>query len=114
SPALVDVDLRMCAGEVLALVGENGSGKTTLAKLLAGLYHPTSGRICWDGIELATVDGDQLRRGIAVVFQDFEQYAFSAYDNIAFGDVERLADEDGVRQAARRADADVVIGELSD
>jgi ATP-binding cassette, subfamily B, bacterial len=85
SPALVDVDLRMRAGEVVALVGENGSGKTTLAKLLAGLYHPASGRICWDGIDLAALDGDQLRRGIAVVFQDFEQYAFTAYDNIAFG-----------------------------
>jgi hypothetical protein len=50
---------------------------------------------------------------IAVVFQDFEQYAFTAHDNIAFADVQRLADEDGVRQAARRADADVVISQLS-
>ena len=45
--ALHDVCLRIEPGEVVALVGANGSGKTTLAKLLAGLYLPSSGRVCW-------------------------------------------------------------------
>jgi ATP-binding cassette, subfamily B, bacterial len=110
--ALAGVDVRLGAGEVVALVGENGSGKTTLAKLLAGLYHPSAGRVCWDGVDLADVDGNELRRRVAVVFQDFEQYAFTAHDNIAFGDAARLADEPGVREAARRSDADAVIARL--
>jgi hypothetical protein len=49
------------AGEIIVLVGENGSGKTTLAKLLAGLYHPDSGHIRWNGVDVSTVDPDELR-----------------------------------------------------
>ncbi|HEY8456526.1 MAG TPA: ATP-binding cassette domain-containing protein [Actinopolymorphaceae bacterium] len=49
SPSLVDVNLHLPAGSVVALVGENGAGKSTLVKLLAGLYRPTSGQILVDG-----------------------------------------------------------------
>ncbi len=52
-PALTDVSLEIRAGEVLALVGENGSGKSTLAKILAGLYRPATGRVSWDGLDIA-------------------------------------------------------------
>ena len=53
-------------GEVVALVGENGSGKTTLAKILAGLYHPDSGTVCWDETAIGDVDTEPLREQIAV------------------------------------------------
>ena len=53
SRALDDVDLFLPAGAVVAVVGENGAGKTTLVKLLAKLYHPSSGRILIDGTDLA-------------------------------------------------------------
>jgi ATP-binding cassette subfamily B protein len=110
--ALHGVDLGIRAGEVVALVGENGSGKTTLAKLLAGLYRPTEGRVCWDGVDLGTLDPAGVRRQVAVVFQDFERYALTAYENVAFGDVTRLGDAPGVRTAAERADADAVVARL--
>ncbi len=45
---------------MVALVGENGSGKSSLAKLLAGLYRPTTGTITWDGVDATALDPQDL------------------------------------------------------
>jgi ATP-binding cassette subfamily B protein/ATP-binding cassette subfamily C protein len=66
-PAVRGVSLDIGQGEIVALVGENGSGKTTLARLIAGLYRPDSGRICWDGVPLSTVDTERAWRQVALV-----------------------------------------------
>jgi ATP-binding cassette subfamily B protein len=110
--ALRDVSLRLEPGEVVALVGANGSGKTTLAKLLAGLYLPCEGRVCWDERDTREVNRRQLLAHTAVVFQDFIQYALSAGDNIALGRHERASDTAGIVQAAERAGADKDISAL--
>src|SRR6266566_3033403 len=112
--ALHDVSLRIEPGEVVALVGANGSGKTTLAKLLAGLYLPTGGRVCWDGQDTRDVDRRSLLGRTAVVFQDFIQYALSAGDNIALGRHERAADTAGIVRAAEQAGAHGDISSLPD
>jgi ATP-binding cassette, subfamily B, bacterial len=103
--ALSGVSLTIRRGEVVALVGENGSGKTTLAKILSGLYRPHTGRVCWDGVDVAEVDAEQLRSGIAVVFQDFGKYLFPVADNIGLGRVETIGDRAGIELAADRAGA---------
>jgi putative ABC transport system ATP-binding protein len=73
--ALVDVTVRFPAGELTAIMGPSGSGKSTLMHLLAGLDRPTSGTVELDGVELTTLDDDeltQLRRDkIGFVFQAF-------------------------------------------
>ncbi len=89
------------AGEVVAIVGHNGSGKTTLAKLLAGLYTPTSGAIRWNGVDRETYDRHDIRRAVGVVFQDFVRYELSVTDNVGFGDIRRLDDRSGIDGALR-------------
>ena len=84
-PALVDVDVTVAAGEIIALVGENGSGKSTLAKLLAGLYPPQQGRLSWNGADYTSLDIVALREQLAVLFQDFVRYDLTLGDNVGFG-----------------------------
>ncbi|HJV08602.1 MAG TPA: ABC transporter ATP-binding protein/permease, partial [Acidimicrobiales bacterium] len=95
----VDLDLELEVGRSTAIVGDNGAGKTTLAKLLAGLYEPTSGRITVDGIALAELDRPAWQRRVAAIFQDFVQYPFTAYDNVAVGALECRGDREGVMAA---------------
>ncbi|MGH3694103.1 MAG: ABC transporter ATP-binding protein [Pseudonocardiaceae bacterium] len=103
--ALDDVSLSIERGEVVALVGENGSGKTTLAKLLAGLHQPSAGTVNWDGRPLGEWDPHQLRRHVAVIFQDFARYELSALENIAVGRAQDRVDPAAVRVAAEHAGA---------
>lgn len=110
--ALTDVSLRIRAGEIVALVGENGSGKTTLAKLLAGLYQPTSGTVRWDGVDTATIASTSIRAAIAVIFQDFVRYPLSAAENVSVGDTARIDDRHGVQKAIAAAAADDLIDGL--
>jgi D-xylose transport system ATP-binding protein len=69
--ALIDVDVEVRRGEVMALVGDNGAGKTTLIKCVAGIHPMDSGEIWYDG-EQVTIHGpkDAARLGIEVVYQD--------------------------------------------
>lgn len=98
-PALADVSIVVPAGQVIALVGENGSGKTTLAKIIAGLYEPSAGRLSWDGVELSLED---RRASSSVLFQDFLRYQMSVVDNVSISDGARPADVERVRTTLAR------------
>ena len=113
-PSLVDVSLDITAGQVIALVGENGSGKTTLAKVLAGLYPPSTGTVRWDGVDVAGYDHDLLRRSVSVIFQDFVRYHLSIGENITMGRHEHAEDLERVVDAATRAGAHPFVSELAD
>jgi len=110
--ALRNLDFRLGAGEVLALVGENGAGKTTLVKLLSRLYDPDEGRILLDGRDLREYSLEALRANIGVIFQDFVRYYFTASDNIAVGRIDARADKARIQDAAQRSVADEVIAKL--
>ncbi len=109
---LHDVDLTIEPGQVVAIVGENGSGKTTLAKLVAGLYRPDSGSIRWNDDDYAELGAANVRRQIAVIFQDFVRYQMTAADNIALGSPDRMDDSAAVRRAAVAAGADAFLSAL--
>jgi ATP-binding cassette subfamily B protein len=112
--ALDRFDLDIPKGKVVALVGHNGAGKSTLIKLLCRFYDPDAGRILLDGADLRALDQAALRRQITVLFQDPVHYHASVRENIAFGDLEGLSDENRVRQAAQDAGALEPIERLQD
>ena len=93
-------------------MGENGSGKTTLAKLLAGLYPPSSGSICWDGTDISGSDPDELRQSVALIFQDFGQYLMSAATTSASATSPASTIAEGIELAGRLAQADEFIRDL--
>jgi ATP-binding cassette subfamily B protein len=104
-PALSHINLHLRPGQSLALVGENGSGKTTLIKLLTRLYHPTSGRILLDGLDLREWDESALRERIGVIFQDFARYQMLVGENVGAGDERYFEDEERWREAAQKGQA---------
>ncbi|HWT09805.1 MAG TPA: phosphonate C-P lyase system protein PhnK [Roseomonas sp.] len=60
-PALIDVDIDIAAGEVVAIVGESGSGKTTLLRVLSGMMAPDAGTVQWRGQDVLAM-GEAARR----------------------------------------------------
>jgi ATP-binding cassette, subfamily B, bacterial len=108
---LDDVSLQIVPGEIVALVGLSGGGKSTLTHLVSGLYRPTSGRITYGGVDIATIPQAAYWRSLAAVFQDFVRYELTARENIAISDHNRLDDFIGVATAAQRAGiAEVIEG----
>ncbi len=108
-PVLKHVSFELAPGQSLAIVGENGAGKTTLIKLLTRLYTPSSGRITLDGRDLADYDESDLRRRVAVIFQDFARYQMLVGENVGAGDVRAFDDEARWREAAVRGQASEMI-----
>jgi cobalt transport protein ATP-binding subunit len=87
-PRVLDsIDLKVEAGEFLAIVGQNGSGKTTLAKHIVGLLVPATGRITIDGKDRARMRPAETAREVAYVFQnpDHQIFAATVDDEVAFG-----------------------------
>jgi len=85
--AVDGVDLRIGAGERVALIGQNGSGKTTLVRHMNGLLRPSEGRMEVDGIDAATLTVAQLAARVGLVFQDPDRQIFagSVRSEVEFG-----------------------------
>jgi ATP-binding cassette subfamily B protein len=97
APVLKGVTLTLRPGEVIAVVGVNGAGKTTLAKLLTGQYRPDSGTVVTEPTAYA-------------VYQDFNRYELSAYDNVRIAAPEATREQ--VEAAAAAVDATGLIERL--
>ena len=108
-PVLVGITFTLHPGERIALVGENGAGKTTLAKLLLGLYRPTSGQIFIDGGALEDSTLQHWRTQVAAVFQDYVRYEVSVRENIGFGDMHCIDDLKAIQTAAESSGASTMV-----
>jgi ATP-binding cassette subfamily B protein len=112
--ALRGTSFRITHGTSTAVVGLNGAGKTTLIKLLLRLYDPSAGTITFGGHPISDFDTGEWRKRIAVMFQDYLRFPFSAEENIALGSVESRRDLEHLQLAATAANADAVIRSLRD
>ena len=85
-PVLQDVDLEVCKGEIIGILGPNGCGKTTLLKLLNRNLKPQKGRVLMEGVDLEEVSKRKIARQIAVVPQSNEiRFAFTVRDIVSMG-----------------------------
>lgn len=84
-PVLHDITLDVAPGETVAFVGASGAGKSTLLSLVPRFYEPTTGRILIDGLPLAEMTIESLRRQIGLVSQDVFLFGGTIRENIAYG-----------------------------
>jgi ATP-binding cassette, subfamily B, bacterial len=109
-PVLRGVDLRIAAGERVAIVGASGSGKSSLAMLVSRFYDPQRGSVSVDGLDVRGVTLRSLRSQIGMVFEESFLFSDSVHANIAYG--RPSATDEEVRGAARAAQADEFIQAL--
>lgn len=107
-----NLNLRIHAGEKLAIVGPSGGGKTTLCNLIPRFYDVSCGEITLDGRNIKKLTLKSLRQSIGVVQQEVYLFSGTVYDNIAYGKPGASYEE--VMEAAKRAGADEFIQNLKD
>jgi ATP-binding cassette, subfamily B, bacterial len=100
------VDLELEPGETMAVVGLTGSGKSTLTALTSRLYDVTGGAILLDGVDIRDLRLIELRRHIAMAFEDATLFSASVKDNVLLGRPD--ADDTDLADALRIAQADFV------
>ena len=109
-PLLQGFDLRIRAGETIALTGPNGAGKSTLVHLLLRLLEPDAGRVTVDGVDVRDYRLSALREGIGLVAQQVMLFNASIAENIAYGRADATAAQ--IEAAARAARAHEFVSAL--
>lgn len=97
------IQLKVEAGDYMALVGPSGVGKTTLCSLIPRFYDVSAGAIRIDGIDIRDMKLNDLRNNVGIVQQDVYLFAGTILDNIRYGRMD-ATDEEVVR-AAKNANA---------
>ena len=119
-PVLNNLSFEIRPGERVALVGENGAGKSTIVKLLCGLYAPQHGEISVNGTPITNLSAGERRAVFSVVFQDYASFELTLRENVAFGDIKKLHDDEQIENALRRGlwtedlPLDTNLGKLED
>ena len=108
---LTNINLKIRAGEKVALVGKSGGGKTTLLNLIPKFYNINSGTIKLDGVDINNISLKSLRDNLALVSQDIILFNDTIYNNIAYGNLSYVSLEK-VKKAAKAANASEFIDRL--
>lgn len=109
---LSHIQVRIKAGETIALVGPSGGGKTTFCSLLPRFYEVTNGSVLIDGKDIRSFTLNSLRHAIGIVQQDVYIFSGSIRENIAYGRLDATDDE--IRAAAENAKIHDFISSLPD
>jgi ATP-binding cassette subfamily B protein len=107
-----NINLKVAAGDYLALVGPSGVGKTTMCSLIPRFYEVTQGSITLDGVDIRDIKLRSLRKNIGIVQQDVYLFTGTVMDNIRYGKLEATDEE--IIKAAKNANAHEFIMELPD
>jgi ATP-binding cassette subfamily B protein len=109
---LDNLELKIPAGQTVALVGTTGAGKSTVAKLISRFYDPTKGLVLLDDIDLKSISSKDLRQSIVMVTQEAYLFSGSVAENIALGKPSAIPEE--IEQAAKAVGAHDFIMSLPD
>ena len=107
---LKNISLYAKPGQKIAFVGSTGAGKTTITNLINRFYDIQSGEITYDGLDIKSINKDDLRKSLGVVLQDTHLFTGTVMDNIRYGRLD-ATDEDCIK-AAKLANADFFITHL--
>ncbi|MFO0764829.1 MAG: ABC transporter ATP-binding protein [Patescibacteria group bacterium] len=110
-PVLTDINFTFSQGDQLALIGLNGAGKSTLLKLLIGLYHPTSGRILVNGIDLREADPSQWHKQLAYMDQAVPHFDDTLSEQIRYGNYAKPLDKKRLTSALFASGFDEIANE---
>ena len=102
-PILKNVSFKVEQGDTLAIVGKNGSGKSTIVKLLTKMYHEFDGEILINDIPIQHISTETLYKEISAVFQEYERYEMPVRNNIGFGNISSMMNDDQILKAAEKA-----------
>ena len=111
-PVLTDVSFKFKHGHMLGIAGATGAGKSSLVQLIAGFYKADSGQVLINNKAIGSYNVEELRSGVAVVFQETFLFAGTVRENISFGAPEASIED--VKRAADLAHATEFIEGLSD
>ena len=111
-PLIQNLNLKVKAGDMVAIVGPTGAGKTTLVNLLMRFYDIKSGTITVNGVDIRDMPRKDLRYIFGMVLQDTWLFSGTIYDNIAYGRDDSSKEE--IYAAAKAARADHFINTLPD
>jgi PrtD family type I secretion system ABC transporter len=109
-PIINGINININAGDIVAIIGPTASGKSTLAKLMVGIYNPTSGAIRLDGADIRNCNNDDLAKYIGYLPQDIELFSGTVKSNIAR--MQQKFDDNKVIEAAQIACAHQMILKL--
>lgn len=110
TPLIENLNLEARPGQTIAIVGQTGAGKTTLVNILMRFYELTGGRITLDGVNIAQMTREELRKNTAMVLQDTWLFGGTIRENIAYGRLDATTGE--IQQAAEDAYVDRFVKSL--
>lgn len=110
--AIKDINLEIKKGDIISILGYNGSGKTTTSKILLGLFNPTIGDVYLNGVNYKEINQTDLSMYFGVGFQEYAKYELTVKENIGFGKIDELENNELINDAIKKTNLQNIINSL--